>query len=144
MFFTLNIIFVVVGFAILVKGADWLVCGASSLAKRMGFAAVFIGLTVVAFGTSVPELAVNLIAANAEKTDLAVGNILGSNLSNILLILGISSLIFPLVFRKKRVTQEIVWAFAALIIVGALSFDHGWLHGSGLLSRNDGWVLLGV
>ena len=81
---------ILVGFGILIKGADLLVEGASAVARRFNVSDMVIGLTVVAFGTSAPELAVNLTAAVQENTDIAIANVIGSNIANILLILGIA------------------------------------------------------
>jgi len=89
-----------VGFGILIKGADWLVDGASSLAKRLKIPVIVIGLTIVAFGTSAPELIVNIFASAQGRTEIAIGNILGSNIFNIFFILGISAIIFPLAVKK--------------------------------------------
>lgn len=85
----------VFGFALLIKGADFLVEGSSSIARRLKISDLVIGLTVVAFGTSSPELFVNSLASVKGKADIAVGNILGSDIANIFLILGISAVIFP-------------------------------------------------
>ena len=86
----------IIGFAVLVKGADILVDGASSIAKKLQVPAIVIGLTIVAFGTSMPELIVNIFASLSGNTEIAIGNILGSNIANILLILGVSAVIYPL------------------------------------------------
>ena len=88
----------IIGFGLLIKGADWLVDGASSFAKKLKIPAIVIGLTIVAFGTSMPELIVNIFASAKGQVDLAFGNVIGSNISNILLILGISAIIYPLGF----------------------------------------------
>lgn len=87
---------VVLGFLFLIKGADSLVAGASTVARRFNVSDMVIGLTVVAFGTSAPELAVNLLAAAQKTTDIAIGNVVGSNIANIFLVLGIASLFRPL------------------------------------------------
>jgi len=92
----LEITLFIVGLIFLVKGADYLVRGASSLADRLGVPTLVIGLTVVAFGTSTPELFINVFSATSGATDIAFGNIIGSSISNILLILGMSALIIPL------------------------------------------------
>src|SRR3989344_9081324 len=103
----LEYIFLIAGFVLLIKGADVLVEGASSFAKKFGISALVIGLTIVAFGTSAPELIVNLFASIQGNTDIAIGNILGSNIANILLILGISAVIYPLAIQKGTVFKEI-------------------------------------
>ena len=96
-------ILLAVGFVILIKGADVLVTGASSIARRFHISDLAIGLTVVAFGTSTPELFVNIIASLKGNSEIAIGNILGSNIANILLILGVSSIICPLSVTKGTV-----------------------------------------
>ena len=85
----------IIGFVLLVKGADWLVEGSVSMAKRLGISDLIVGLTLVAFGTSLTELIVNVIASFNGEGDIAMGNILGSNIANILLILGIATVIIP-------------------------------------------------
>ncbi len=97
--YSLPYLIILAGFAFLIKGADFLVDGASAVAKRFHVSDMLIGLTVVAFGTSTPELAVNLLAATQNTTDIAVGNVVGSNIFNILFVLGISSIIQPLPLR---------------------------------------------
>lgn len=82
----------VLGFVLLIKGADWLVCGASSIARKYRLPDIIIGLTIVSFGTSMPELIVNIIASLNGSSDIAVGNVFGSNIANILLILGVAAL----------------------------------------------------
>src|SRR3989338_8597800 len=109
-----------IGLGLLIKGADWLVGGAASLARRMGVSALVIGLTIVAFGTSAPELVVNVFASASGNEDIAIGNILGSNIANILLILGIAAIIFPLTVKKNTTWKEIPLALLAVIAVAAM------------------------
>jgi hypothetical protein len=106
-----------IGFIFLIKGAGLLVDGASSLAKKLRVSNLVIGLTIMAFGTSAPELFVNLFAAFKGTTDIAIGNIIGSNSANILLILGISALIFPLKVSKSTVWKEIPMSLLAVVLV---------------------------
>lgn len=94
-------VLIIIGFVALVKGADWLVDGASSLAKRFGISDLVIGLTVVAFGTSMPEFVVNMISVVEGSTDLAITNILGSNIINTFVILGLTALVYPIVSQKR-------------------------------------------
>lgn len=133
-----------IGFAVLIKGADLLVGGASSIANRFGVSALVIGLTIVAFGTSAPELVVNIMSSLQGNTDIAIGNILGSNIVNILLILGISSLIFPLAVQKSTVWKEIPLALLAMIMVAIMANDMV-VDGASTssLTRIDGFVLIG-
>ncbi len=119
----LAVIFIAIGIFLLAKGADWLVDGAASLARSFGVAPIVIGLTVVAFGTSMPELLVNLISVTAGKPDIAIGNIVGSNIANILLILGISAVITPLTIKSNTVWKEIPLALLAVVMVGVMVAD---------------------
>jgi cation:H+ antiporter len=139
----LAILMLVGGLAALIKGADWLVDGASSLARRLGISPIVIGLTIVAFGTSAPELIVNLVAAFRGNTDIAIGNIVGSNIANVLLILGIAGLITPLVVKKNTVWKEIPLALLACILVLIMASD-AVLTGrsANTLDRIDGIVLI--
>ncbi|MBC7190558.1 calcium/sodium antiporter [Candidatus Aerophobetes bacterium] len=111
------------GFLFLLKGADFLVEGASSLARKLKMPELVIGLTIVAFGTSTPELIVNIFAQLKGTSSIAIGNILGSNIANILLILGISSIICPLVITKDTVWKEIPLTLLAAILLGILAND---------------------
>ncbi|MFH1657028.1 MAG: calcium/sodium antiporter [bacterium] len=141
MMFTCFLFFI--GFGALIKGADLLVDGASSLARRFGVSALVIGLTIVAFGTSTPELIVNIFASIKGSTDIAIGNILGSNIANILLILGVSAVIYPLAVKKGTVWKEIPLAFLGVIVLAVMANDT--LIDGGLwsgLTRIDGFILL--
>lgn len=91
----------IVGLILLVKGADWLVDGASAIAKRSGISDLVIGLTIVAFGTSMPEFVVNMVSVSAGSTDLAITNILGSNIINTFVILGVTAMIYPITAQKR-------------------------------------------
>lgn len=113
----IQIILIIVGLALLVKGADWLVTGASSLAKKYKISDLAIGLTIVAFGTSAPELVVNSFASFQGYHDLVVGNVIGSNNFNLFMILGITGLIAPLVVRSSTVWREIPISFLAIIVL---------------------------
>lgn len=133
----------VLGFFILIKGADLLIDGSASVAKRLKISNIVIGLTIVAFGTSAPEFIVNIIASTKGNTDIAIGNILGSNIANILLILGVAAMIYPLATKKNTVWKEIPLALLAAILVGVLAndirIDNDIYSG---LTRIDGIVLL--
>lgn len=131
-----------VGLVLLVKGADFLVDGASSLAKRFRVPELAIGLTIVAFGTSAPELVVNVLASMEGKSDVVLGNIIGSNNFNLLFILGIAGLIYPLIVHRNTVSKEIPYSLVAAIILLLLAND-AWTGGSeGVISRVDGIILL--
>jgi cation:H+ antiporter len=133
----------VLGFGILIKGADWLVDGASSLAKRLKIPVIVIGLTIVAFGTSAPEMVVNIFASAQGRTEIAIGNILGSNIFNIFLILGISAIIFPLAVKKNTVWKEIPLSLLAAVALGLMANDV-LIDGAGfsVITRIDGLMLL--
>lgn len=133
----------VIGLAILIKGADLLVDGSSSLAKKWGISSAIIGLTIVAFGTSMPELLVNIISALKGNADIAFGNVMGSNIANILLILGVTGLFATLKVQKATVYKEIPFALlaaAALFVLGNTSFLDG--TATNILTRSGGLILL--
>ncbi len=136
-------VLMVVGFVLVIRGADLFVSGASSLAKRLHVSDLAIGLTVVAFGTSLPELAVNVTASIRGDAGITIGNIIGSNIANILLILGVAGIIFPLAVTKGTVWKEIPLSLLAAVLVGILANDR-FIDGaaSSRLTRIDGLVLL--
>jgi cation:H+ antiporter len=139
----LTLVLLVFGFVFLIKGADYLVQGSSSLAKKLRVSDLIIGLTIVALGTSTPELVVNLVASFRGTADLAIGNVLGSNIANILLILGVSATIYPLVVHKNTVYKEIPFALLAVLALFFLVNDQDLAsQKANLLSRGDGLVLL--
>ena len=110
-------LFIVLGFVALVKGADWLVDGASSLAKRFGISDLVIGLTVVAFGTSMPEFVVNMVSVAEGSTELAITNILGSNIINTFVILGLTALVYPIASQKRSRDFDIPLSIIAGVFV---------------------------
>ncbi len=133
----------VIGFFILVKGAHWLVDGGSSLAKALGVSDLLIGLTVVAFGTSLPEMFIDITAAVRGNTGLVIGDIIGSNVTNILLILGIFAVISPLKIQHNTTWREIPFTFLAALLVLLLGNDKWVKSGSdSWLGRTDGLVML--
>ena len=111
------IVFIVVGFVALVKGADWLVDGASAIAKRFGISDLMIGLTVVAFGTSMPEFVVNMVSVAHGSTELAITNILGSNIINTFVILGLTALVYPIASQKHSRNFDIPLSIIAGVMV---------------------------
>jgi cation:H+ antiporter len=119
----LHFLLISVGFLLLIKGADFLVNGASSLAKRFNVSDIAIGLTVVAMGTSAPELVVNLISGSKGATDVVFGNIIGSNIFNMFLILGISAVIYPITVQKNALWKEIPYSLFATVILFVLIND---------------------
>ncbi|MEQ8338776.1 MAG: calcium/sodium antiporter [Cyclobacteriaceae bacterium] len=124
---TLNLLLVTVGFVLLIKGADLLVNGASSLAKRFNVSDIAIGLTIVAMGTSAPELVVNIISGTVISPkgthDVVFGNIIGSNIFNIFLILGVASVIYPLTVQRNALWKEIPYSLVATVIFFVLVND---------------------
>ena len=131
-----QIIFLILGFAFLMKGADLFVDGASALAGRLGIPQIVIGLTIVALGTSAPEAAVSITAATQGSADLAISNILGSNILNVFLILGIASVITPLAIKKNTFKYEIPFVAVItilLLVMGLIGND---------ISRIDSIILL--
>ncbi len=135
--------FLFLGFIVLIKGADLLVDGASSIAKRFGITEIVIGLTVVSFGTSSPELFVNMLAVARGSTELALGNIIGSNISNTLLVLGAAAIVLPLAIKRNTVRREIPLALLASLAVLFLANDSLIDGASGsVLTRVDGLMLL--
>ncbi len=139
----MDYIILLLGFVFLVKGADFFVSGSSSIAKKFGIPEFIIGLTLVAFGTSAPELAVSVTASLAGQNEIAVSNVVGSNIFNIFAVLGFSSLILPIKvdsnILKKDLPYSLVAAFAALVMSADI-----FLSGTDInvLSRGDGLILL--
>ena len=113
----------VAGGVLLILGADWLVKGASLLAARFGVSPLVIGLTVVAFGTSAPELAVSVLSSATGQSDIAVGNVVGSNIFNVLLILGVSAIAAPLIVQHQLVILDVPLMIAASVVVWLFSLD---------------------
>ncbi len=129
-----TVVFLAAGLALLVLGADLLIRGASKLATTVGIPPLIVGLTVVAFGTSAPELAVSLNASLNGQADIALGNVVGSNICNVLLILGISSIIAPLVVAKQLVRLDVPIMIGVSALVMFFGFDNQ-------ISRSDGLIL---
>ena len=132
----LSFVMLVIGFVLLVWGADKFVEGASALARKMGVSPLLVGLTIVAFGTSMPELAVSVTAALRGANEIAVGNVVGSNIFNLLVVAGLSAVICPLVMDKMLLRRD--WPlsiFAAVLLLAAIAPDH-------VIARWEGAVLL--
>lgn len=127
-----QILILVGGFVLLIKGADWFVDGASAIAEKFGIPQIVIGLTIVAMGTSLPEAAVSITAATSNSSSIAIGNVLGSNILNVLLILGICSVVSPLLIKKNTLYIEIPFVIiisVALLLMGAFDKNIGRLDG---------------
>ena len=130
-----NALLTVVGIAMLCFGGNWLVSGGVSIAKKLRISQMVIGLTVVAYGTSTPELAASMAAAVGLHTDLILGNVVGSNISNIGMVIGISAIISPLVVSKATTRKEIPIMIGVMLLLVAISVD-------GEISQYDGILLI--
>lgn len=141
----ISVVLLLVGFVFVIKGADVMVDGASSVAKKFGLSPLMIGLTIVAFGTSAPELIVNILASINGSTDIAIGNVIGSNISNILLILGTTALITPLAVTRGTTWKEIPLSLLAVLMLFFLAND-ALIDGRSFteISRIDGLMLLSM
>lgn len=139
----ISIVYLIIGLFLLIKGANWLVDGAVSIAKRKNISDMVIGLTIVSFGTSLPELTVNLLASFQGDSGIAIGNVLGSNICNVLLILGVTAIIHPLKVQKNTLYSELPFSLIAALAVGFLA-NTIFITGEGdlTLSRLDGCMLL--
>lgn len=139
----LYILLLVVGFILLTKGADKFVDACSKLAKAVGIPSLIVGLTIVAFGTSAPECAVSVIASIKGNSDIAIGNVVGSNICNLLLVLGTASFFGDLYCKKKIITRDFVYSLLSYVVIivmsiGAFNFQNG----TGFISRSNGILLL--
>ena len=132
-----NIVLLIVGFVLLIKGADFFVEGASGFARKFGISELIIGLTIVAMGTSAPEAAVSITGAISGNADISIGNVVGSNLFNVLFIIGLTAMIRPMNFARNFITDGIVATVAAVLL---------WLlaRDDRKVGRRDGFVLLGA
>jgi len=139
-----SIAMIVGGFVLLVYGANRLVDGASALARRFHVSGIIIGLTIVALGTSTPELVINLIAASGHNTEIVLGNVVGSNIMNVLVILGVASLIYPLTVQTNTTWIEIPLSLLAAAVVLVMGSDVFLNQASrNIIDRSEGLVLLG-
>ncbi len=134
------ILLIIIGFLSLIFGANWLVDGASSLAKKYKISDLAIGLTIVAFGTSAPELVVNSIASFQGHSDIVLGNIIGSNNFNLFIILGLAGLIYPITVQSSTVWKEIPISLIAAILLFVLA-NGFFFENTAILSRIDGIIL---
>ena len=139
----LTYLLLLLGFALLIKGADLLVIRASAIGKRMHLSDIVIGLTIVSFGTSLPELLVNIMASFSGSSELAIGNVLGSNVANILLILGAAAIVRPLPIMRNTYFVEIPFSLTATLLVAIFANYHLFEESGNLfISRIDGGLLL--
>ena len=133
----MGVVLIIIGCVALIKGADWLVEGASSIAKRFGISDLVIGLTVVAFGTSMPEFVVNMVSVANGATELAITNVLGSNIINIFIILGLSAIVYPIASKKRSRQFDIPFSIlAAILVLVAVLINGDGIH------RRDGIIML--
>ncbi len=140
----ISILLLIVGGALVLFGADRLADGATALARRFGVTEMVIGLTVVAFGTSLPEFVTSFMSTLKGSSDISIGNIVGSNIFNTLVIVGASALVYPIVIRKSTVTKDIPFSVLASIMLIVVVFDVA-LDGAAMniLARTDGLLMLG-
>jgi len=138
----LDYILLILGFILLIKGADIFVDGASSLAKKIGIPPVIVGLTIVSLGTSAPELAVSLISSLNGNNDIAIGNVVGSNLFNSLMVLGITAIVLPLIIQKQKIKADFLVNISVSLLLFFLTFDSFFGKDYSLISRIDGIILL--
>ena len=144
------IILLIIGFVALILGANWLVNGATSVGVRAKLSPLIIGLTIVAFGTSLPEMVVNVFSCAKGSPGLAIGNIIGSNTMNILLILGVSSLIWPIDVSRISIRRDIPAGFVATLAIALMANDFftgtartiNWMEGLALLLMGFAYLLL--
>lgn len=142
----LDILLFVVGIALIVAGANFLTDGAAALARRFGLSPLMVGLTIVAFGTSAPELVVSLTSALGGNSDISLGNVVGSNLFNVFGIAGITAIIAPLSITKSTIRKEIPLMILASVVLSVMIFDSllsGLPNQENIVSRSEGLVLLG-
>ena len=136
-------VLLIIGFVLLVKGADIFVDGSSSIAKFFKIPSIIIGLTIVALGTSAPEAAVSIIAGINGSNGIAVGNVIGSNMFNLLMVIGISAVIKPIVIQKQIVTKDYPFLLLATLALAVMSYDVVFGNGSAnVISRNESVILL--
>lgn len=138
----MDYILLIIGFALLIKGADIFVDGASSIAKKIGIPPVIVGLTIVSLGTSAPELAVSLISAMNRSNEIAIGNVLGSNLFNTLMVLGVTAVVLPLIIQKEKIKTDFFVNIAVTALLFFLTFDTILGKDRNLISRFDGIILV--
>jgi cation:H+ antiporter len=134
----MQFVLLALGLAMIVKSADVLIDSASKIARRYGVSSFIIGITVIAFGTSAPELAVGIVSGIDHTNQLTLGNIIGSSMSNMALIIGLSAIIFPLQVKDNILKRELPILFAIQIGLGVMMFMDG------LLSRTEGLILMGL
>lgn len=140
----MNYFLLLVGFILLIKGADIFVDGASSIAKKLGIPPVIVGLTIVSIGTSAPELAVSLISGMNGNNDIAIGNVLGSNIFNLLMVLGVTMIVLPVTVVKKKIKTDFLINVFLTCLLFVFSFDTLFGNSINSIGRIDGAILFSI
>lgn len=138
----MTILLMIVGLALLLVGANYLTEGASAVAKRFGLSEFVIGLTIVAIGTSAPEFVVSLISSINGQTDMAIGNVIGSNIFNALMILGVTAVIRPIRIERNTLSRDIPFGLLAAVVLAICGLDVLLNGQEGVITRNEGLLLL--
>jgi len=139
----MSFILIIIGLILLIKCADWFVDGCSNIAKSLGIPSLIIGLTIVAFGTSAPEAAVSITASIKGMNDISLGNVVGSNICNLLLVLGLSGLFGSLTAKRKIITRDFIYCIFSSIVLFILSFGFFTSGGTkGVITQTNGLILL--
>lgn len=139
----LDILLFLAGLVVIIKGADWLTDGASKMASHFGVSSIVIGLTVVAFGSSAPEFVVSVVSAVHGNCDMALGNIVGSNIFNILGIMGITAVIYPIKVERSNVRYDVPFVILSSVVIAITALDPILnSSGEGVISRNEGLLML--
>lgn len=139
----MNYILLIVGFLLLIKGADIFVDGASSIAKKLGIPPVIVGLTIVSIGTSAPELAVSIISSLQGSNEIAIGNVIGSNLFNTLMVLGVTTIVLPLIIKKDTMKVDFMINILVTFLLFILTFGKIF-NNDNIISRIDGLILVAI
>lgn len=138
----MNYVLLIIGFYLLIKGADIFVDGAAAISKKLGIPSVIVGLTIVSLGTSAPELAVSVISSLQGSNEMAVGNVLGSNIFNTLMVLGITVIIMPIIIKKSTIKKDFLINIIITTLFLVLTFNGLLLGGDNVITRFDGIILL--
>lgn len=138
-------IILLIGFLFLIKGADFFVEGASSIAKKFNIPSLIIGLTIVAFGTSAPEAAVSITAAIGGQNEMAIANVVGSNIFNILFVVGVTAMIRPIYVQKSTIIKEFPFLLLSSIVLAILAYDVKFQgYNENILTRADGLIFIAL
>lgn len=141
----LNIAFFIIGLLAIIKGADWLTDGAASVARKLGIPTIVVGLTIVAMGSSAPEFVVSVLSAIEGNADMALGNVVGSNIFNILAIMGITAMVSPIAVERANVRNDVPFLVLSSVVVAVTAFDdafNGTAAADNSISHTDGILML--